>query len=337
MKILVTGGTGYVGSHTCIELLAAGHNVTIIDNLSNSSVKVLERIEKISAQRPGFHPLDIRDEEGLERLFAAQPFDAIVHFAGTKVMAESITDPLKYYSNNVYGSATLFAAAVRHGVTNIVFSSSAAVYGNAAVSPIGEETATSPANPYGRTKLVVEGMLGDLCGAMPAWGVVALRYFNPVGAHPSGLMGEAPNGVPTNLLPYLCQVAVGKLAQLTVHGGDYPTADGTAIRDYIHVMDLARGHLTALDYLTQARGMHAINLGTGQGTSVLELLTTFERVNGLRVPRHIGPRRDGDTVVTYADASLAAKRLGWRSRLTLEDICRDAWRWQQANPGGYGP
>lgn len=337
MKILVTGGTGYVGSHTCIELLAAGHDVIVIDNLSNSSIAVLERIEAIAKLRPAFHRLDIRDEGGLERLFASQPFDAIMHFAGVKVMAESITDPLKYYSNNVFGSATLFEAAARHGVTNIVFSSSAAVYGHAAVSPVGETSATSPANPYGRTKLIIEGMLEDLCAALPAWGVVALRYFNPVGAHPSGLMGEDPNGVPTNLLPYICQVAARKLPELTVHGGDYPTPDGTAVRDFIHVTDLARGHLAALDYLARVRGMHAINLGTGRGTSVLEMLTTFERVNGLRVPHHVGTRRDGDTVVTYADAALARTHLGWSSRLTLDDICRDAWRWQQANPRGYSP
>src|SRR5690348_3648470 len=259
MKVLVTGGTGYIGSHACIELLAGGHVVTIIDNLSNSSISVLDRIEKIAGHRPGFQPLDVRDERGLEGLFETQGFDAIIHFAGVKAVAESVANPLKYYSNNVQGSATLFAVAIRHRVANIVFSSSATVYGNGTSSPISEEAPVGPINPYGRTKLVVEGMINDLCGANPSWGAVALRYFNPVGAHPSGLMGEAPSGVPSNLLPYVCQVAVGRLKELTVHGDDYPTPDGTAIRDYIHVMDLARGHLAALDYLAQERGMHAVN------------------------------------------------------------------------------
>ena len=337
MKVLVTGGTGYIGSHTCLELLSAGHGVTIVDNLSNSSVSVLDRIEQITGHRPGFQALDVRDERGLDALFAAQGFDAIMHFAGVKAVAESVADPLKYYSNNVHGSAILFGVAIRHHVTNIVFSSSATVYGDGASSPISEQAAVTPTNPYGRTKLAVEGIISDLCSADPSWGAVALRYFNPVGAHPSGLMGEAPSGVPNNLLPYICQVAVGRLKELTVHGDDYPTPDGTAIRDYIHVMDLASGHLAALNYLTRVRGIHTVNLGTGRGTSVLEMLTAFEHVNGLRIPRRIGPRRPGDTAVTFADVALATAHLVWRSRLSLEDICRDAWRWQQTNPGGYGP
>ena len=336
MKILVTGGTGYVGSHTSVELLAAGHAITIIDNLSNSSAVVLDRIETIAGIRPEFHKLDIRDGRGLDTLFRNHRFDAIIHFAGAKVVPESITDPLKYYSNNVFGSATLFGVALEHDVKQIVFSSSAAVYGNRAPSPVTERTPAAPPNPYGRTKLIVEGMLEDLCGAEPTLAVAALRYFNPVGAHPTGLIGESPNGIPSNLLPVICRVASGTLPRLTVHGDDYDTVDGTCIRDFIHVMDLARGHLAALDYVTMTPGLHIVNLGTGKGTTVLEMVAAFERVNALTLPRHMGPRREGDTIVMYADTALAGKEFGWTSRLTLDDICRDAWRWQQQNPTGFG-
>jgi UDP-glucose 4-epimerase len=335
MKVLVTGGTGYIGSHACIALIAAGHAVSIIDNLSNSSPKVLSRIAQITGGQPDFHPLDVRDAQGLERLFAKQPFDALIHFAGVKAVAESMTDPIKYYSNNVCGSITLFDAAVRHSITRLVFSSSATVYGETATSPIHEGTPTAPTNPYGQSKRVVEEVLADLCRSSPSLRAVALRYFNPVGAHPSGLVGEAPGGIPNNLMPYICQVAVGKLSELTVFGQDYPTPDGTAIRDYIHVMDLVEGHLKALDYLAVEEGMHVINLGTGYGHSVLEMLATFERVNGIPIPHRFGPRRSGDTTETYADVSLAAQLLSWRTRLTLEDMCRDAWRWQKMNPTEY--
>lgn len=335
MKVLVTGGTGYIGSHTCIELLAAGHAVTIVDNLSNSSPAVVERIARIAGRQPEFHQLDVRDAAGLERLFARQAFDALIHFAGVKAVAESVADPLKYYSNNVCGSAVLFDAALRHGVTRLVFSSSATVYGEAARSPIGEHAPLAPANPYGRSKRMVEELLADLYRANPALRAVALRYFNPVGAHPSGRVGEAPGGIPDNLMPYICQVAIGRLPELTVFGNDYPTPDGTAIRDYIHVMDLAEGHLKALDYLAREYGMNFINLGTGRGHSVLEMLATFERVNDVRVPYRFSARRPGDTTETYADASLAGLVLGWHSQLTLEDMCRDAWRWQKTNPAGY--
>jgi len=335
MRVLVTGGTGYVGSHAYLALKAAGHTVTIVDNLSNSSPAVLVRIAQITDSQPDFHQLDVRDTQALERLFAKQPFDALIHFAGVKAVAESVADPLKYYSNNVCGSITLFETALRHGVMHLVFSSSATVYGENAHSPIGEDAAIAPTNPYGQSKRMVEKVLDDLCRSNPGLRAVALRYFNPVGAHPSGLIGEAPSGIPNNLMPYICQVAIGKLPELTVFGKDYPTPDGTAIRDYIHVMDLAEGHLKALDYLAREYGMNFINLGTGRGHSVLEMLAAFERVNHVSIPHHFGARRPGDTTETYADASLAGRVLGWRSQLTLEDMCRDAWRWQQMNPAGY--
>lgn len=329
-QVLVTGGTGYIGSHTCVELLAAGYSVVIADNLSNSSAAVVERIAKIAGRRPEFHRLDVRDSTALSTLFASQAFDAVLHFAGVKAVAESVADPLKYYSNNVCGSLTLFETALRHGVRSVVFSSSATVYGESARSPIREDAATAPANPYGWSKCMVEQQLSDLCTANRGVWAVALRYFNPVGAHVSGRLGEAPVGIPNNLMPYLCHVAAGRLPELAVFGNDYPTRDGTAIRDYIHVVDLAQGHLAVLKFLQQSSGMSIINLGTGSGTSVLEMLKTFERVNGLRIPHRFAPRRAGDTTETYADPALAAKLLNWHARLTLEDMCRDAWRWQQS-------
>ena len=334
IHILVTGGTGYIGSHTCVELLLAGHEVVIADNLSNSSESVLERIARIAGRAPAFHKLDLRDAAGLRSLLQRHPVAAVIHFAGVKAVAESVADPLKYYDNNVNGSLTLFAALRAFGIRRVVFSSSATVYGAQAVSPIGERAATAPANPYGRTKLVIEGILGDLCAADPEFRAVALRYFNPVGAHPSGLIGEAPQGTPNNLMPYICQVAAGKLPELRVFGRDYPTPDGTAIRDYLHVMDLAQGHLRALDSLDHAPGFSAINLGTGRGTSVLEMLKIFERVNQVRVAWKFAGRRPGDTVSTYADAALAGSTLHWRAQLTLEDMCRDAWRWQKSDAAG---
>lgn len=330
MKLLVTGGTGYIGSHTCVELLQAGHAVVIADNLSNSSSAVLERIARIAGKAPAFHKLDLRDAQGLQALLQRNPVAAVMHFAGVKAVAESVTDPLKYYDNNVNGSLTLFAAMREFGVKRVVFSSSATVYGAQAVSPIGERAATAPANPYGRTKLMIEEMLRDLCTADPEFRAVALRYFNPVGAHVSGLIGEAPQGTPNNLMPYICQVAAGKLPELRVFGKDYPTRDGTAIRDYLHVTDLARGHVQALDYLERVPGFFAVNLGTGRGTSVLEMLQTFERVNQVRVPWKSADRRPGDTVITYADPALAGTALNWRTQRTLEDMCRDAWRWQKS-------
>ncbi|MDE2234787.1 MAG: UDP-glucose 4-epimerase GalE [Gammaproteobacteria bacterium] len=335
MKVLVTGGTGYIGSHTCVALQAAGHEITIADNLSNSSPEALARIARISGTRPGFQALDMRDAPGLEKLFDAQCFDAIMHFAGVKAVAESVADPLKYYSNNVMGSIALFDSALRHGVTRLVFSSSATVYGENSRSPIREDAPVAPVNPYGRSKHMVEEILTEMCRANAGLRVMALRYFNPVGAHPSGLVGEAPVGTPNNLMPYLCQVAAGRLEELTVFGTDYPTPDGTAVRDYIHVMDLAEGHLRALEFLESHGGMHLVNLGTGRGTSVLEMLTAFQRVNQVPIPHRFGARRPGDTKETFADVALADRVLGWRTQYSLDDMCRDAWRWQKMNPKGY--
>ncbi|HVC29356.1 MAG TPA: UDP-glucose 4-epimerase GalE [Gammaproteobacteria bacterium] len=335
MKVLVAGGTGYIGSHTSVELLNAGHDVVIADNLSNSSPKVIERMEAITGRQISFYHIDVRDLSALEHLFNIQKFDAIMHCAGVKAVAESVTNPLKYYSNNVRGSLSLLEAASRHGVTRIVFSSSATVYGHTASSPLREDCPTCPSNPYGRTKRIVEEVLTDLCVVNLDWRAVILRYFNPVGAHPSGLIGEAPVGVPNNLMPYLCQVAVGQRPELVIFGHDYPTADGTAIRDYIHVVDLAHGHLQALENSNAGENVQIINLGTGCGTSVLELLNTFERVNGVSIRHRFAERRAGDMTATFADPALAAESLNWRTRLTLDDMCRDAWRWQQRNPDGY--
>ena len=335
MRILVTGGTGYIGSHTCVELLQAGYAVTIVDNFSNSSPVVLERIAGITGRRPGFYLLDVRDGPGLDKLCATEPFDAVIHFAGVKSVAESVADPLKYHSNNVCGSQTLITTMHAHGVKRFVFSSSATVYGEFAHPPITEDAPLAPVNPYGRSKRMVEELLQAQCAKDPEWRAVALRYFNPVGAHPSGHIGESPQGVPNNLMPYLCQVAVGRLPELAVFGRDYPTRDGTAIRDYIHVVDLAHGHLKALDYLERNVGFSVVNLGTGRGTTVLELLETFESVNSVRIPYRIAARRAGDTTAIWANPALAAERLGWRTQLTIEDMCHDAWRWQQANPEGY--
>jgi UDP-glucose 4-epimerase len=335
MKVLVTGGTGYIGSHTSVELLNAGHDVAIVDNLSNSSSKVIERVEAITGRQISFYKIDVRDLSKLEHLFDMHKFDAIMHCAGVKAVAESVTNPLKYYSNNVHGSQSLLEAASRHGVTSIVFSSSATVYGQTASSPLREDAPTSPSSPYGRSKRIVEEILSDLCSANPAERVVILRYFNPVGAHPSGLIGEAPMGMPNNLMPYLCQVAAGLRPELAIFGHDYPTPDGTAIRDFIHVVDLARGHVQALEHANDGDNLQIFNLGTGNATSVLELLNAFERVNGVSIPHRFVERRAGDTTVTFADPALAAKYLNWRARLTLDDMCRDAWRWQQGNPEGY--
>jgi len=335
LKILVTGGNGYIGSHACIELLDAGHGVIVADNLSNSSPGVLERITRITGRSAVFHKLDVRDAAGLERLLAEEHVEAVIHFAGVKAVAESVAEPLRYYSNNVEGSLKLLQAMQARGVKRIVFSSSATVYGSTAASPIPEDASMGPVNPYGRTKLMIEEMLQDLCRADPDFRAVALRYFNPVGAHGSGLIGEAPQGIPNNLMPYICQVAAGQLRELSIFGQDYPTPDGTAIRDYIHAVDLALGHLLALEFLERSPGFHAINLGTGRGTSVLELVRTFERVNGLRIPYQLTARRQGDAVITYADAARAASLLNWRARRSLEDMCRDAWRWQKDNPRGY--
>ena len=332
-KFLITGGLGYIGSHTCVELLTAGHDVVVIDNLSNTKITVLDRIEQITGRRPAFIQADIRDRAAVEA--ALEGCTAVVHFAGLKAVGESVEKPLLYYSNNVEGSLVLFAAMVARGVKRIVFSSSATVYGDPKEVPIREDAALSVTNPYGRSKLIIEDMLRDIAAADPTWQVALLRYFNPVGAHRSGLIGEDPNGIPNNLMPYVTQVAVGKLACLSVFGNDYPTPDGTGVRDYIHVVDLAKGHLAALAALERDPGIVTVNLGTGQGYSVLDMVAAFEKASGRRVAYRIAPRRSGDVACCYADPGKARELLGWNAELDLAAMCADAWRWQDNNPSGY--
>ncbi|WP_126445860.1 UDP-glucose 4-epimerase GalE [Sulfuricystis multivorans] len=330
---LVTGGLGYIGSHTCVELIAAGHRVRILDNLSNSKLAVLERIAEIAGVRPEFVRGDIRDRGALRT--ALNGCDAVIHFAGLKAVGESVAQPLRYYDNNVSGSIALFETMAETGVKTLVFSSSATVYGDPASVPIREDAPLSATNPYGRSKLMIEDMLRDLHRAEPDWKIALLRYFNPVGAHPSGRIGEDPNGIPNNLMPYVAQVAVGKLPFLSVFGKDYPTPDGTGVRDYIHVVDLAKGHLAALAALERQGGLLTVNLGTGRGYSVLEMVKAFEAASGRKVPYRIAPRRPGDVATCYADPTLAARVLGWRAEKDLAAMCIDAWRWQSANPDGY--
>lgn len=327
--VLVTGGTGYIGSHTVVELLAAGRDVVIVDNLCNSKASVLDRIEHIAGRRPEFAEIDIRNRAALRDLMARRPIDAVVHFAGLKAVGESVEKPLAYYDSNVSGSAVLFECMVESGIRSIAFSSSATIYGEPASVPISESFPTSPANPYGRTKLMIEEMLRDIAVADSGWHVALLRYFNPVGAHRSGQIGEDPNGIPNNLMPYIAQVAVGKLKELPVFGSDYPTPDGTGVRDYTHVVDLARGHLAALDALGQRTGVLTINLGTGRGYSVLEMVKAFAAASGRPVPYRIMPRRPGDIAQCYADPARARELLGWRAELGIEAMCADTWRWQQ--------
>jgi len=329
MQILVTGGTGYIGSHTVIELMAAGHEVSIIDNLCNSKASVLDRIERILDRRPRFWKLDIRDRAALRELLARHGFDAVVHFAGLKAVGESVQMPLVYYGNNVAGSVCLFDCMVEAGVKTIVFSSSATVYGQPRSIPVREDAPLHVTNPYGRAKLMIEDILRDVSRADSTWRIALLRYFNPVGAHMSGTVGEDPNGIPNNLMPYVAQVAAGKLKELPVYGKDYPTPDGTGIRDYIHVVDLARGHLAALEVLKSHRGVMTVNLGTGRGYSVLEMLRAFEAASGKQVPFRIMGRRAGDIAECYADPSLALEKLGWRAEMGIEAMCADTWRWQQ--------
>ena len=327
--VLVTGGTGYIGSHSVLELLAAGRDVVIVDNLCNSKASVLDRIERIAGRRPEFAQLDIRNRSALRDLMRSRRFDAVVHFAGLKAVGESIEQPLAYYDNNVSGTVALLECMLEAGVRTIVFSSSATVYGDPASVPVREDAPISASNPYGHTKLMIEHMLRDLAATDPAWRVALLRYFNPVGAHSSGLIGEDPNGIPNNLMPYVAQVAVGKLEELPVFGSDYPTPDGTGVRDYIHVVDLARGHLAALDALGQRAGVLTVNLGTGRGYSVLEMVKAFAAASGRPVPYRIMPRRAGDVAQCYADPTLARELLGWRAELGVEAMCADTWRWQR--------
>lgn len=327
--ILVTGGTGYIGSHAVVELMAAGYEVFIADNLSNSKASVLDRIARITGIRPGFAEIDMRDREAMHQLFAEHEFDAVMHFAGLKAVGESVQKSLMYYDHNVAGSVILFNAMLEAGVEKLVFSSSATVYGDPTEVPIRENAPLSAANPYGRSKLMIEDILRDAEKSDPQWRIALLRYFNPVGAHPSGLLGEDPNGVPNNLMPYVTQVAVGRLKELSVFGNDYPTPDGTGVRDYIHVVDLAQGHVAALRVLDERPGILTVNLGTGRGYSVLDLVNTFSQVSGQQIPYRITGRRPGDIAQCYADPSLARTILGWEAQKGLEEMCVDAWRWQQ--------
>jgi UDP-glucose 4-epimerase len=327
--ILVTGGAGYIGSHTCVELAGAGYDFVVIDNFSNSKPAVLERVEKISGRASVFLEVDVRDRGALRDVFRAHDIDAVIHFAGLKAVGESVSQPLRYYDNNVSGSLVLFEVMAESGVKTLVFSSSATVYGDPCSVPIREDFPLSATNPYGRSKLAIEAILRDISRADESWRIALLRYFNPVGAHESGTIGEDPNGIPNNLMPYITQVAIGKLPQLQVFGDDYPTPDGTGVRDYIHVVDLARGHLAALKALEDKPGVLTVNLGTGQGYSVLDVIHAFERASGRAVPYRIVARRPGDVAQCYADASLAESLLGWRAERGIEAMCRDSWHWQE--------
>ncbi len=327
--ILVTGGTGYIGSHTCVALVQAGHDLLILDNLCNSRADVVDRLETLCGKRPGFVEGDVRDAATLDKLFARHPISAVVHFAGLKAVGESVEKPLEYYDNNVHGTLRLLAAMGRAKVRAFVFSSSATVYGDPASVPIGEDFPRSATNPYGRSKLIVEDILADLHRAEPDWRIARLRYFNPVGAHESGLIGENPQGIPNNLMPFVAQVAAGRREFLNVWGNDYPTPDGTGVRDYIHVMDLAEGHAAALRYLNKKGGLLTVNLGTGRGYSVLDMVEAFEQASGRPIPYKIAPRRAGDIAQCWADPSLAQRLLGWKATRGLEQMCADGWRWQQ--------
>jgi UDP-glucose 4-epimerase len=335
MRLLVTGGAGYTGSHTCLELLQAGHEVVVVDNLSNSSEESLRRVQALAGNPLEFHKVDLLDKEALDAIIAGVEVDAVIHFAGLKAVGESVEIPLRYYHNNVTGTLILCEAMKRHGVINLVFSSSATVYGDPRTVPITEDFPLDPTNPYGRTKWMIEEILRDLHRADQAWNVVLLRYFNPVGAHPSGQIGEDPHDIPNNLMPYIAQIAVGKLPELQVFGDDYATHDGTGVRDYIHVVDLALGHLSALDKLASNPGLLTYNLGTGQGYSVLEVVAAFERASGKQIPYRIVGRRPGDVASCYADASKAKRELGWSAQRGIDQMCADAWRWQSCNPNGY--
>lgn len=327
-SILVTGGTGFIGSHACVALVQAGHEVVIFDNLSNSDAGVIDRLEAITGKRPTFVRGDIRDALALDRVFSEYPIGAVMHFAGLKAVGESSEKPLDYYDNNLNGTLQLLGAMSRTNVHTLVFSSSATVYGDPASVPIREDFPRSATNPYGRTKLMIEDILDDVHRANPHWRIARLRYFNPVGAHESGLIGEAPQGMPNNLLPYIAQVAAGQREFLNVWGNDYPTPDGTGVRDYIHVCDLADGHVAALNYLARKGGMLTVNLGTGRGYSVLEMVKAFEKASGRPIPYQIGPRRAGDSAQCWADPALARQLLGWQASRDLASMCADAWRWQ---------
>ena len=337
MAILVTGGAGFIGSHTCVELQESGYDVVVLDNLCNSSEKSLERVEAITGKKVTFYKGDILDRAILGRIFEKEDIECCIHFAGLKAVGESVQKPWEYYYNNISGTLTLVDEMRKHGVKNIIFSSSATVYGDPAQIPITEECPKGQCtNPYGWTKSMLEQILTDMQKADPEWNVILLRYFNPIGAHPSGTMGENPSGIPNNLMPYITQVAVGKLKELSVFGNDYDTPDGTGVRDYIHVMDLASGHVAALKKIKEKAGLCIYNLGTGVGYSVLDIVKNFEEANHVKIPYVIKPRRAGDIATCYADASKAKRELGWEAKYGIRKMCEDSWRWQKNNPNGYG-
>lgn len=336
MSVLVTGGAGYIGSHTCVEMLEAGYDVVVVDNLDNSSKESLNRVEKITGKKVKFYENDVRDKQGLRKIFSENKIEAVIHFAGLKAVGESVKKPMMYYSNNIDSTLVLIDVMNEFGVKKIVFSSSATVYGVAKEMPLKEGMPTGAINPYGRTKLFIEEILRDLYISDNEWSVALLRYFNPIGAHKSGIIGEDPKGIPNNLMPYIAQVAVGKLEKLHVFGNDYKTVDGTGVRDYIHVVDLAKGHVKAVGYVLENKGCEEINLGTGNGTSVLELRDAFVKASGVDIPYVIDPRRPGDPDEVYADANKAKELLGWTAELGVDEMCEDTWRWQSKNPNGYG-
>lgn len=333
MNVLITGGAGYIGSHTCVELLNSGYGIVVMDNYSNSSPDVIGKIESITGKKFPVYECDMLDYEGFEKIFKENKIDAVIHFAGLKAVGESVEKPLEYYHNNLAGAINLLRLMKQYGVHRFVQSSSATVYGMNNTAPFTEDMALSTTNPYGTTKLMIEQILKDLCHAEKGWKVALLRYFNPIGAHQSGLIGENPNGIPNNLMPYIMKVAIGKLPELRVFGDDYPTPDGTGVRDYIHVCDLAIGHVKALEHIDSLDGARAFNLGTGKGSSVLDVVHAFERASGVKIPYSVTPRRAGDIATCYADCSRAKNELGWEAKYTLDDMCRDNWKFIQKNPG----
>ena len=335
MKILVTGGAGYIGSHTCVELLNSGYDIVVLDNLDNSSEKSLERVKELTGRDFPFYKADLLDYEATEKVFSEHKIDSVIHFAGLKAVGESTKIPIRYYHNNITGTLNLVDIMQKHGVFNIVFSSSATVYGVPETVPITEDFPTSTTNPYGSTKLMIERILSDVYAAENRWSVTLLRYFNPIGAHKSGIIGEDPKGIPNNLLPYVAQVAVGKLEKIHVYGNDYPTHDGTGVRDYIHVVDLAIGHLKAIEKKTGEAGVHIYNLGTGHGYSVLDIIKAFEKACGKELPYQIDARRPGDVAECYANPEKARRELDWVARRGIEEMCEDLWRWQSKNPNGF--
>ncbi len=336
MTILITGGAGYIGSHAAVEFIKAGHDIVVLDNIFNSHMEAIDRVKELTGKDFPFYKIDLLDVEAVDQLFNKYKIDAVVHFAGLKAVGESVSIPLKYYDNNVTGTIKLCEIMVKHQVKKLVFSSSATVYGIPKCVPIDETFPLSATNPYGRSKLMIEEILRDLYVSDPTWSIALLRYFNPIGAHETGRIGENPNGIPNNLMPYITQVAIGKRGKLSIFGNDYETHDGTGVRDYIHVVDLVKGHLQALEYLEGKSGIEAFNLGTGTGYSVLDLVDAFISVSGKKIPYEVVGRRPGDVAVCYANASKAAKLLGWRAEKSLTDMCADSWKWQKQNPNGYG-